>query len=810
MGRIAYAFRNFSKGSLSKQVSGRDDTDIYYSSAEIIYNSLVRPYGNVVNRAGTHYAGAVKTPSNEVRLLKFVISETAAYIIQFESASFRFYTNNGLLTKDETDADVINPWLTATVYTGGQFLLRSGTLYICTATHTSGTFTTDASNGLWYILTETDTSGIWVVQVPHTYNNSEVWYVDDAQKDDILNLVHWVHKQARLKRVKADSFSLGDYNFIGGPWENDNTDTTFTMTTGATSGASISLVSSIAVFTDDMVGRTIKIGPAFGTPIESGYGEIIAVADSTTCTIRIDKVLDTSATSGTDDWAFGVWYTDNYPSVVTYFESRLGFAGVESEKSRVDLSKTFIYDDFNTTSPAVASSAISQVINAERANEIKWLSSGQNLGVGTFGDEFIIGSGVTGGMTQANSNAKRQGGSGSEKIRPSKMSDRLYYVQRGGRKIREFFYQWAENNYKSLDMTKYSEQITLSGIVDMDYAENPDEMLYCVLANGKMAVLTRDVDENVMAWTEFETDGYFKSVRIIPNPAGEIDQVWVIVEREVDGATVKYVEWFENSIVDDSNIQRELFYVDSGLTYDGYDDASGTLTLSAVTGTEITITASADNFLTSDVIGKRIRAIDATTRKMVGELNIITRTSNKVVTGTVTEDFPSTSVAAGDWAVSVIAIDNFDHLEGKEVAILADGAVQERKTVTSGTVTLDSDGFYITAGLPYTSRLLTNPFAYPGVETTFTTKKRISDVGLKVYKTLGITYSDGIGEQPEVRYRQAETPSGLPEDLHTGLETNLTLDGNWDYESRVLIEQTNPLPMNILSIYASVRTGDKK
>ncbi|GAG93848.1 unnamed protein product, partial [marine sediment metagenome] len=279
---------------------------------------------------------------------------------------------------------------------------------------------------------------------------------------------------------------------------------------------------------------------------------------------------------------------------------------------------------------------------------------GHNLAVGTFGDEFIIGSGNDVGLNFSNANARRQGGYGSERIRPIMMGDFLYYVQRGARKIREFFYRWEENNYKSIDMTKYSEHITLGGITDIDAAFIPDEVLYCTLTNGKMAVLTRDPEEEVQAWTPFETDGEYKSVRAIPNPDGVSDQVWTITERTdgLLGGATKYLEWFENYVVDDANIQAQCFYVDSGFAYNGYNETAlvdggdgADLSLDGLTG-DITATSSFAYFSSADV-GKRIRAIDATTGDMLGEMDITAYTSSTEVDGTVTSTFSVTGYDNG-------------------------------------------------------------------------------------------------------------------------------------------------------------------
>jgi len=57
-----------------------------------------------------------------------------------------------------------------------------------------------------------------------------------------------------------------------------------------------------------------------------------------------------------------------------------------------------------------------------------------------------------------------------------------------------------------------------------------------------------------------------ESVAVIPGDLNE-DQVWLIVKRTVNGATVRYVEYL--TPIDFGNNTSDAFYVDSGLTYSG-------------------------------------------------------------------------------------------------------------------------------------------------------------------------------------------------------------------------------------------------
>ena len=46
------------------------------------------------------------------------------------------------------------------------------------------------------------------------------------------------------------------------------------------------------------------------------------------------------------------------------------------------------------------------------------------------------------------------------------------------------------------------------------------------------------------------------------------DEIWVVVERTINGSTVRYVEFLEGDF-EPGDAQEDAYYVDSMLTYDG-------------------------------------------------------------------------------------------------------------------------------------------------------------------------------------------------------------------------------------------------
>jgi len=113
------------------------------------------------------------------------------------------------------------------------------------------------------------------------------------------------------------------------------------------------------------------------------------------------------------------------------------------------------------------------------------------------------------------------------------IGDSVFYWQKYGRILREYTYTLENDSFQSKMATRMSEHITDSGIIDMAYQQSPNNMLWCVRDDGKLAVFTVDTNENVAAWTLHSTDGDYESVSVIPKT--DYDEVWLLLSVLSEG-----------------------------------------------------------------------------------------------------------------------------------------------------------------------------------------------------------------------------------------------------------------------------------
>ena len=756
---------SFVGGEFGPSLFGRTDIAQYQNACEEVENFLIRPYGPVISTPGTKYVAEVKSSGTNTRLIKFIFSRTDSYVIEMGHKYFRFYTDGGQVT------------------TGG-----GGTL-----------------------------------EVAHSYSTSELWDVQYAQINDVIYLTHKDFPIYKLTRNSSTSWTYEKLTIYGGPFLDDNTSaiTLQANGTGGTVTLTLSTTNSSVSFTtatESAIGQYWKIGNAVtdsntGLTIQP-YVEITSITSATVAVATVKETLGNEALTASTTWAQGAWCDRwGYPARITFHERRLMVARTDTEPQKIWGSQSYIYDNFAVG--VEDDDGLNLQLASNESNELQWLISGKVLIAGGYGGEFVVRATNDGPLTPTTVIATKESSWGSEAILPKKIGNFLYFVQRQGDKLREMYYNWENDIYKSVDKTILSPHILGDGVKDMAYQLNPDTILWVVRTDGTIATMTREVDQEVQGWARQTTAGTYDTIAIIPNRNEANDEVWVIVEREINSVQKRYVEYFQNSVVPDR--QDLCFYVHSGLTYNAYTaNTTASLSLSATMGSlaggtygNIIITSSTAYFASSDE-GDRIRTID-TKGTITGEAKVMSFASTTVVHCKVVKTFSTTAYDPYYWGLSVTAISGMDHLEQKTISTLADGGTTTAKVVTGGVVTLAEDCFVAHIGLSYTQKIKTLPIEAGSPRGTAQGKKqKINEVGFKVNRShRGFAAGGETAFLEKVNWRDPTTEMGTPEALYTGVMANISFHDDYRYGSVVLLQNSDPLPIELLSIMTNLTTYDK-
>lgn len=277
----------------------------------------------------------------------------------------------------------------------------------------------------------------------------------------------------------------------------------------------------------------------------------------------------------------------------------------------------------------------------------------------------------------------------------------------------------------------------------------------------------------------------------------EVGDTLTLIYQSTYSASSRYIERMLNPIT--AQNQNDWWYVRSGLKYDGYSLTEGkVLTLSANSGT-VTATSSSAIFSPS-MVGNRIRYVDSN-YNILGEGKIKAYSSNTSVTLDITSPFQSVSLDGGHWGISTDTLSGLNHLEGMEVQVYADCIEQENKKVVSGSIEIE-DAFIAVAGLPYTSYITTMPMEAGSQNGTAVGKrKRISEMAIRVWNTIGVKVGRDLDNLYDTIYKQKEP--------FTGVIPNIKYNQGWVWDANITVEQSHPYPMNILSIAPIVTEVDK-
>lgn len=156
-------------------------------------------------------------------------------------------------------------------------------------------------------------------------------------------------------------------------------------------------------------------------------------------------------------------------------------------------------------------------------------------------------------------------------------------------------------------------------------------------------------------------------------------------------------------------------------------------------------------------------------------------------------------------------ITGLDYLEGQTVQIVADGSEHPVRVVQNGTITLDNPASVIRVGLAYTKKVVTMNLDYPRQDgTSQGRKKSTSIVKILFDKSYGgdvqiLNRNTSISRARRVK-NELPDKYGKPIELYSGISSSC-VNARTDVNMFVGVEQSSPVPINILSIMVDIEWG---
>lgn len=578
---------NFAGGEASPLIGARIDVTQYYTLAKTLENMMVDQYGGAFRTQGTKFVKRVKTVSKTTRLIPFIFSTGDSYILEFGHQYIRFFADSGSVVESAlniTDITKADPCVvtcnTSTLSNGDAIDIESvggmtelNNKRFLVANKTSTTISLQDEDG-----NDIDSSGYTaytsggtieaVYEISSPYDEDDLMDLKFTQQGDIMYITHRSYEQRKLSRFGSASWTLAvpAYDELDWPAFKDINVTAYTITPSGTTGdITLTASSGSNLFNANHVGSYWKI--SHGSVV--GYVKITAFNSSTSVDATVISTL--GGTTATDDWYEGAWSDDEgWPVDCTFYEQRLIYV----RDLNIWGSEIEIYDSFDNGTDDDATEdtdPFKYTIGSNQVDNIEWCYATDVLVLGTAKGPFIASSGSDSlPITPTNISVKQVNEEGSSSVSPVRIGPFVYYAQRSNRKIGQLAYSLDYNAYETEDITYLNSHILSDGggVVDMAVQQHPYNIMWCILDDGSIATMTRQIKENVKGWTrqKFADDVKAESIGIIPN--GAEDQIWVVFRHTIDSQTVRYIEYFTPIEFGD---QDNAFFVRCGLTYTGAD-----------------------------------------------------------------------------------------------------------------------------------------------------------------------------------------------------------------------------------------------
>jgi hypothetical protein len=801
MARVSTIVTNFKSGELSPRLEGRIDLTKYNEAAQTINNMLVYPSGGVTRRPGTFFAGRSKD-GGKVKLVNFEFSDEQAYVLEFGANYIRFFKDGGILTETTTSITAITQANPAVVTAAGHGLSNGDRVFISGVAGMSQLnnleFTVAGQTTNTFELSGVDSAGFdaytsggtvgKIVEVTTTYSVTDIFEINHAQSADVLYMAHKDHAPAKLTRTTATSFTLTDIDFVDGPYLDENIED-ITLYASADTG-SVTITASADLFTSADIGRLVR----FREVLDIHYDEWAASTSYTNNSfVRFNGHVYKQVTGSTQ-------MSNNTPPV--HVEGIETYGDIDWEYRHDDTGYVEITAFTNATTVTATVKTDDGGISVLPHNTVGSGNATKKWSLGAFGgdqghpravafyEQRLYFAGTTGkpqtifGSVSADFENHTPGTEDDAGVNITIASDQVNVIKHllPGRFL-QILTTSAEFTLSGGTGATPVTPTNLNVLRETTFGTSQVRPLRA----GNSTILIQKGQEKVKEITfDLDTDGLLGiDLTILADHiprGGLIDMIW---QQEPE-----LVIWFVRN-------DGELV----GLTYDRANAAIGWHT-HQIGGSGFVESVTAVPSGAEDQVYVSVkRTIDGQTVRHIEYLKTIDFGSDVNDAFFVDSGLTYSGLATA-------TISGLNHLEGAEVNILADGAAHPSKTVVDGKITLERSASKVHVGFGYTSLLETLRMEAGADDGISQGKiKRIHGVTVRFLETVGAELGPSINSLDRIPFRDSSMSMDEAVPIFSG-DKEVFFPSGYDNDARVVVRQTQPLPMTVTAIIRRSNTFD--
>jgi hypothetical protein len=512
--------------------------------------------------------------------------------------------------------------------------------------------------------------------------------------------------------------------------------------------------------------------------------------------------------------------TFSWPACGTIHAQREVFAGTDKKPSTFFGSAVGDFNRFDVYDPPQDADSYEWRVSSARLEDIRSIISFGRLllfsGQGVFSAHGADGADITANSVEVRKHVKK----GASYLDPLEVANVVLFNTSKGNYVRDLVYDFASNSYTGQDLTRIARHLFRGHtIVSWAHQEEPYSVVWMVRDDGLLISCTYDRDTQTLAWAQHPTAGTVIQVETIPN--GTEDAVMLGVMR--NGAPRMERMASRDLAPTDS---RELCFLDAAITFDGRNVGATTMKVSGAgydAEAEVTIDASAAAFTDPTDIGDQIIILPdgiaavldedgvelvpavPPTRATITQVNSPTQALARLETP-LPAAYQNAATLLWGWARDAFA--GFDHLEGLDVTVLADGSVQGPFTVAGGIIgPLNPPALILVGGLPYVSDAELLDVAADSVKSNV---KTVEQVIFEVLATRGLLVGERL-DDPKHPMREAKLRKIADNFDPTALATQqveVKIASTWNTKGgRAAIRQKDPLPLTITAVTRIIDVG---
>ena len=320
-----------------------------------------------------------------------------------------------------------------------------------------------------------------------------------------------------------------------------------------------------------------------------GVVKLTEIISNSTANAHVEKEL--GSTDMTTNFLWGAWSDEfGYPQTLCFFQDRLCFGGTKKQPYMVWMSRTGDYGNFSVekaSGTVTDDSAVALAFVSRKQFKILHLIASTDLIVLTAGNEWTVSGSDT--VTPSKAVPKMQTTRGCSAVEPLMIGGRIVFVQGRGSTVRDMAYSYETDSYGGNDLTLLAKHIIENvQIVDSAYKQEPDSTIYFVRSDGTMACLSYIMEQKVYAWSTIETQGKIEAVAAVQE--GDEDIIYLAVQREINGVTVRNIEYLAKNPAK-SNNPDDYIMLDNAIEYSTVEKSSGETEIDAaeLAGEKVTV-----------------------------------------------------------------------------------------------------------------------------------------------------------------------------------------------------------------------------